>query len=242
MSVISQLLIFEQTAITRLNEVQTYYQDTLAVWAIVQRLVREQNPIATVDSTNGKPLFSTADLSQKARTYTTGYLAESTFLQFNAIFETFFFDLLEVWLFEYNHLLENRQFDVDIVRRSVDKNEILRFIVQDAVNKLKYENPRDWFKKRLNKYLRAQPLTDEQIDALAEIKASRDIIIHNQGIVNQTYLIKAATKARFSLDEQICISHDYHQDTLALLTQLIQTISQTARHQAVNSVISEQSQ
>ena len=36
--------------------------------------------------------------------------------------------------------------------------------------------------------------TDDEIERIAEMKATRDLLIHNLGIANKTYLDKAGTK------------------------------------------------
>jgi hypothetical protein len=51
--------------------------------------------------------------------------------------------------------------------------------------------------------------TDDEIERIAEMTAARDLIIHNSGIVNKTYLDKAGTKARYAVGDQLVIERPY---------------------------------
>jgi hypothetical protein len=52
------------------------------------------------------------------------------------------------------------------------------------------------------------------IDNYIEMKASRDVIIHNRGEINQIYLDKARAKARGALGEELAIDEDYFADVV----------------------------
>ena len=43
--------------------------------------------------------------------------------------------------------------------------------------------------------------TEDEIDALAEIKAARDILEHNAGVVNEIYRRKAGKRARYEVGD-----------------------------------------
>ena len=76
------------------------------------------------------------------------------------------------------------------------------------MDSLKYKRPADWFKD-LNDRVNLNRLAAEQIERLAEIKASRDILVHNRRIVNETYCDKAGTRARYAVGQRLKIQEPY---------------------------------
>lgn len=46
------------------------------------------------------------------------------------------------------------------------------------------------------------------------MKASRDLIIHNGGRINQLYLDKAGRKARGGIDDKLDIDEDYFEEVI----------------------------
>lgn len=52
--------------------------------------------------------------------------------------------------------------------------------------------------------------TDDEVDALAELKATRDVLEHNAGVANDTYVRKAGKKARYAAGEYVEIDDAYH--------------------------------
>ncbi len=67
----------------------------------------------------------------------------------------------------------------------------------------------DWF-AYFEKLAKLGCPTAGEIEHLAEIKASRDILVHNKGIVNATYVSKAGSRARFRDGERLEIPERYH--------------------------------
>jgi hypothetical protein len=61
----------------------------------------------------------------------------------------------------------------------------LEVVIQRELNSLKYERPAAWF-RYLNDRVKLGCPTDEPIERLTEAKASRDILAHNRGLVNET--------------------------------------------------------
>jgi hypothetical protein len=57
--------------------------------------------------------------------------------------------------------------------------------------------------------------------SLAEIKATRDILEHNAGVVNDIYLRKAGKKARYANGDHVEIDDTYHLGSLRLLKKVV---------------------
>ena len=67
------------------------------------------------------------------------------------------------------------------------------------------------------------------IETLAEIKASRDIVVHNKGIVNVVYLWKAGqTSADSKKGGRPEISEQYHRESWETIKQVISEVAEAA--------------
>jgi hypothetical protein len=70
--------------------------------------------------------------------------------------------------------------------------------------------------------------TEEQIERLTEVKASRDILIHNRGVVNATYLDKAGPRARYKLGQRLEIPEPYLRETWQLIRDVVGDLATAA--------------
>lgn len=63
------------------------------------------------------------------------------------------------------------------------------------MNEVKYEKLAEWFAD-LDKLVKLGCPTADDIARVAELKATRDVLIHNAGIANAIYVLKAGPLAR----------------------------------------------
>ena len=71
--------------------------------------------------------------------------------------------------------------------------------------------------------------TDGEIERIAEMKAARDLLIHNLGIVNKTDLDKAGTKARYAVGDKVVIDSLYFGDCCVLAKKLVDDVTAAAK-------------
>ena len=154
-------------------------------------------------------------------------LPEATFQQFISIFESYFFDLLRLWLTAYPQNLLGKRVDFKAVLNAPDKDAIILLVIEEEMNKVSYERPAGWFAYVEDKAKLGCPAADE-IERIAEAKASRDVLVHNRGIVNKTYTAKAGRLARYRDGQRIEIPEHYHRETWQLLRKVITDISTAA--------------
>jgi acetylglutamate kinase len=64
-----------------------------------------------------------------------------------------------------------------------------------------------------------------EVEQLAEAKAARDILVHGRGVVSETYVEKAGTRARFKAGDRIDIPENYHRETWELLRKIVNDLS-----------------
>jgi len=100
-------------------------------------------------------------------------------------------------------------------------------VVSRELLSIAYKRPVDWF-EYLNGRVDLGCPSPDQIKDLAEIKASRDLLIHNRGIVNRAYLNKAGDRARFTDGDRLNIPEPYLLGSLILIQDVISRMAASA--------------
>jgi hypothetical protein len=212
-----------------LRAARDFYYHTESAWRVVQRLAAEGQTVNVRNMETGEVL-GTADLDGLAKRYVSQYLAESVFQHFVSLFEDFVFGLLGSWLLANPAGIPNKDrklVDLATIIDAPDKEAIIRAVVDRELDGLKYERTAAWF-KYLNDRVKLNDPTADQIQRLAEIKASRDILVHNQGIVNRTYLDKAGVGARFTVGQRLEIPEPYLIACWTLIRDVVQDMAAAA--------------
>jgi hypothetical protein len=141
--------------------------------------------------------------------------------------ETFFFDLLRLWLMAYPQSLGGKELLFKNVLDAPDKGAVTLYVVNRELNEIAYERPREWFA-----YLEARAKlgcpTAGEVERIGEVKASRDILAHNRGIANKLYESKAGQAARYKDGDKIEIPEHYHRETWELIRKVIADLSAAA--------------
>jgi hypothetical protein len=151
----------------------------------------------------------------------------STFQHFVSLFEDFFFQLLRSWVVAYPGSLSKKQVEMSTILRAPDKAAIVLTVADKELNELKYERVADWF-VYLERLANLGCPTAEEIERLAEIKASRDILVHNMGVTNATYIGKAGTRARHQDGEKLEIPEQYHRESWETIKKVVSDLSTAA--------------
>ena len=196
-----------------------YFTFTKRAWRLLQneiiagRTLKFRNVSTGTDATE-------QEILRRSRHYTKTYLISSTFQHFVSLFEDFFFDLLRHWLIAYPGSLSKKQLEFGTVLKAADKGVIVANVVDRELNELKYERLADWFAylERLTKL--GCPTADEILQ-LAEIKASRDILVHNKGVTNFTYIEKSGNRARFKDGDPLELPEGYHRASWDIIKKVI---------------------
>lgn len=223
-----------------LTQALSYYYDTKIAWRLVRQFVDEGRPILVrnklIDETIDGPT-----LEGRAQGYVTGYLAESVFQHYITLFEDYTFGLIGLWLMAYprgiigldddkgDHRLKgtDRAVPLSLITDNPDRESILRAVIEQELNRLKYRRPAAWFEYLEDRAKLGLPSKD-QIESLAEMKASRDILVHNRGLVNPTYRFKSGSKARYTDGDRLEIIEPYLQECFRIITEVIRETSTRA--------------
>lgn len=121
-----------------------------------------------------------------------------------------------------NESSEREEKLINIVVNSTDKAEMIEKIVEEKTRSIFYGKPTDFFAKdkaRLNfgKYFESNHT--EALKTYAEITARRNIVAHNDGMVDRKYL-REVDSASYSLGQKPPISADYLKESLYILKGL----------------------
>jgi hypothetical protein len=213
-------------SLSALDASHDYYTYTKRVWRLLQQIVKEGRKFTFRNPTTGTQVDEQVLLG-RAQLYVTDYPLSSTFHQFVSLFEDFLFGLLRYWLAAYPDSLSNKQVEMSAVLNAPDKAAIVLTVVEKELNELKYKRVGKWF-EYLERLAKLGCPTDEAIERLAEIKASRDILVHNNGVANAIYVEKAGRLARCQDGEKLEISEQYHRECWEIIRNVIHDLSAAA--------------
>lgn len=216
----------EKQCLAALAASHDYYFHSRTVWRRLERAVAKGDRF-TIRNSATKTKTNQEALVGYIERYVGDYLIVSTFQQFVTVFEDFFFDLLRLWLVAYPGSLSEKDLKFGLVLKAPDKAAITHAVVDRELNELKYEKVADWFdylERRMNLGCPGK----DAIGTLAEIKASRDIVVHNKGIVNVVYLAKAGKRARYQVGERLEIPEHYHRESWETIKQVIAEVADAA--------------
>lgn len=119
-------------------------------------------------------------------------------------------------------------------KRSIKSSEVMNcqsiealhlYTANTILNELFYKSPKE-FAEESKRLLSISLLECPFYHKYIEMKASRDIYIHNNGIANDTYLIKASTHARAKLHEKLPVDTVYFMENYEACIQLIEWMEQ----------------
>lgn len=146
--------------------------------------------------------------------------------------ESLLFDILRIVINAYPQKLTvspkkgaevNRNISLDVLLNANDLSDALANVINKRLNEVSYASPKDYL-EYINKVIGVDTSNDSYLDYL-EIKATRDLIIHNSGIINDVYLYKAGTKKRGELGEMVKVDEEYFNHCIATLKKVSRSIS-----------------
>jgi hypothetical protein len=220
------LRVIGERADRELDAVHDFFEHSKIVWRSFQILVDEGHRISAENLATGTHIDQDG-LVRLAPQYTREYLATFTFRQFVSAFEAFLFKFLHRLLLHNPWQFSERQLDFGTVLKAASRDEIVAGVILRQLNELKYEHVREWF-TAVNKAVKLDCPAEDEIDALAEIKAARDILEHNEGVVNEVYRRKAGKRARYEVGEHVELEDSYHLESWRLIKKVVREVTTAA--------------
>ncbi|HSZ56673.1 MAG TPA: hypothetical protein VK797_13480 [Tepidisphaeraceae bacterium] len=209
-----------------LTAAHDHFVYTKKVWRIVDVEVRRRGRKIVLSNTVTGTRLTETDLLPVAHASVNDYLPSATIQQFASLTETFLTDLVRLWLTAYPMHLKG-QVDVQTIVAAPDKAAILRPLIDQHVLSMSYKRPSEWF-RLLNGIVALNHPSDSEIEQFAEFKASRDVFVHNRGIVTEVYLDKAGGRARAALGRPLDLPDPYLHDGWRLCRKIVTDVGTAA--------------
>jgi hypothetical protein len=203
-----------------------YYTNTKQAWRVVLLDIASGHAIEFLNVHTGNKIPA-ADMPDQANIYFTRYLASATFQQFVSLLEDFVLGLIRLWLRAFPQRLENKKIGASLVFSAKDIEEVREEIIQQQVLDIAYKSLPDWF-IFLGAMVTLNHPGKEESEKLAEIKASRDVLVHNRGVVNAIYVEKAGTRKRFAVGDRLDIPEPYHLECWNLIRKVVSDVAADA--------------
>lgn len=214
----------------RLNDLHDDFDHTSKLWRMllvrVERYGEQitfQNRVTGTRVTGQQLAGRTGGASRR--------LNEQTFKEIIGQFELFAGDFLRLWLTSHVDLIEAKALDVQTLFSSNSLHDVqqaaLREAVESTIQDKAYGRPGKWF-TYFHRILGANAVPPQDIEAFAEMKASRDVLEHANGVANALYLEKARGAARFKVGEFITVDTKYHTAAFHLVQRLIRNVADAA--------------
>lgn len=107
---------------------------------------------------------------------------------------------------------------LDLFLESEERRDVIRRFVALRCEGLMFGKPADYLEKTA-KVLSIE-IDEGIIKDFIEIKASRDIVIHNSGVINRLYVEKAGERGRGNVGEELVIDEAYFRHVVVTLKRL----------------------
>ncbi|MCB5981807.1 hypothetical protein [Flavobacterium psychrophilum] len=129
--------------------------------------------------------------------------------QLVTIMETLMNDILRMILNEYpSKIPSNKKVDIDCILISTSIEQAKFVIIDGILNEFAYKSPRD-YAIEFEKYTSVKLLESPVYHKYIELKATRDIHIHNNGFANDIYLNKSGVVARVKSGQYLPVDIQY---------------------------------
>jgi hypothetical protein len=184
-------------SLAALNDAHDYFTYTKDAWRSLQQDVQREGRTLQWQNLSTGTSISERDVAGRAQ-------------QFVSIFENFLFDSIHAWILAYPEHVSRRQLSGKDIFGLPDKTAIVDALVEKELKDVFYDRPANWFEYVRAMVKIAAPTPDEA-KQFAEIKATRDVLVHGQGIANAYYIDKAGTSARAPLGSPLDVPGPYHQ-------------------------------
>ena len=222
MALVDDIRTLKERVLAELTAAHDYFESSKFGWNIVREVVKSGATFSIKNTATGTEITQAA-LAANAPRYVAEHLAQATFQQFVSVFENYILDLLRLWLAAYPRSMNKKQVEFEAILDAPDKAAITKLVVDRELIEVLYGRPSDWFA-----YLESRTgisCPPDEVERFTEAKASRDILVHNRGIANATYVQKAGKLARYKDGEAIDIPEQYHRQVWELLCKFVGDIS-----------------
>ena len=168
--------------------------------------------------------YSKDDLKERYAFLGLNKLPIDAIYQLVTITETMLNDLLRAILIEFPKKIPNkRKLDIDQVLACDNLDQIKLAIVDSILNEFAYKSPKE-YADEFSFYSGVKLLETPVFHQYIELKATRDIHIHNKGFANEIYLNKAGVLARVKSGYYLPVTIQYFLEMYEQCLQLTEVL------------------
>ena len=213
-----------QRILMELDSVHDYYAFTNAVYRFVQQVVEVEERQFFVQNKVTGTVADEVKIVALSQSYITSYLASASLEKFVSLLEDFLVGLKRVWLRKFPGKMNANEMKFDEIAMLPDKQAIIDRFIDKEIQKFTYKRPEMWFRD-FNESAKLDVPSPAEIDQFCEIKATRDVLVHNQSVANWTYLDKSKQHARYIEGDLVQIPDDYLRTSWELIKKIVQDMS-----------------
>ena len=225
-------------ALANVADLRRYWEDTGDAWVVVEESVFAPPLNASAGQTPPNQFSSTPErrqeLARRSGQYMQRYLAAAVVQQLYALFDGYLLGLIRLWLLAHpRHLIRSgrgqrtRQVPLAAVVDAADRAAVIETIVEREVRDVAYLSLGEQFDALRTLVSLGRP-TDDERDRLIELKATRDLLTHGDGVVDAGYLAKAGSLARFAGGERMQLPDVYLTASLDLVRDVVSGLADAA--------------
>jgi len=141
-----------------------------------------------------------------------------------ALTEGYLADMLVMILRAFPQKLSSpeKKIDLQLVLQASNLDELLGKIVSNQIHATFYDSPVKYFK--YIEHTLSISIPKRRKAAYAEVKATRDIYVHNGGIANEFYIQKSGDLARAEDGEPLPLDEDYFSSAITCMKGIVQSV------------------
>jgi hypothetical protein len=164
--------------------------------------------------------YTRDDLLQQYRLLAVHQLSVNGLSQLVSVVEAMLEDTLRIVLRKFPKKLgAQKQIDLQLVLEASSIEEVHSKAIDALLNESSYKSPRD-FAKSFESFTGVNLLESPAFHRYIEVKATRDVFIHNRGVANQVYLRKSGSHARATMGSKVPCEIGYFLESYEACLQL----------------------
>lgn len=166
-------------------------------------------------------------------------LSVNALVQLVTIMETMLGDVVRTVVVQYPQKLgAKKTIQLQAVLEATSLEEVHLRATDSLLNELSYKSPGE-FAEHCNILLGINLLESPAFHRYVEVKASRDIFVHNRGVANEVYARKASSHARVRSGQRLPANTEYFLESYETCLQLAEWLEQELHNRWHSSVFEE---
>jgi hypothetical protein len=227
-SLVERLHDLETSAVNNIERLQDFHVFTGHNYDRYSKMVEAGHLTGSVTNVRTNSTLDVSDLAARLLKYLDDDLPRVVIYQVVSEFEDFFFEFLKLFVRNNTQALsQQRELKVKDVLDRPDMEQLIEFLIQKELHELRYNNVQAWF-TYLKRVINLHSIKPEDSVRIAELKATRDVFAHNQGIANDIYVGKAGDLARAQPGQQLTLSRPYLYGSSDYLKSLVSKLTEEA--------------